>query len=85
MCAGLLLPLLALIATSLVPTLGVPLNADTLTFAAWRAMFDNQSATWRALTNSISLSVSASLVLMLLCLPLAWLLVRFSPSAALVV
>lgn len=75
--AILLAPLLALIATSLVPTLGVPLNVDTLTFAAWRAMFDNQSATWRALTNSISLSVSASLVLMLLCLPLAWLLVRF--------
>lgn len=77
LCAILLAPLLALIATSLVPTLGVPLNADTLTFAAWRAMFDNQSATWRALTNSISLSVSASLVLMLLCLPLAWLLVRY--------
>lgn len=77
LCAILLAPLLALIATSLVPTLGVPLNADTLTFAAWRAIFDNQSATWRALTNSISLSVSASLVLMLLCLPLAWLLVRY--------
>ena len=77
LCAILLAPLLALIATSLVPTLGVPLNADTLTFAAWRAMFDNQSATWRALTNSISLSVSASLVLMLLCLPLTWLLVRY--------
>lgn len=77
LCAILLAPLLALIATSLVPTLGVPLNADTLTFAAWRAMFDDQSATWRALTNSISLSVSASLVLMLLCLPLAWLLVRY--------
>ena len=77
LCAILLAPLLALIATSLVPTLGVSLNADTLTFAAWRAMFDNQSTTWRALTNSISLSVSASLVLMLLCLPLAWLLVRY--------
>lgn len=77
LCAILLAPLLALIATSLVPTLGVPLNADTLTFAAWRAMFDNQSAAWRALTNSITLSVSASLVLMLLCLPLAWLLVRY--------
>lgn len=82
LCAILLAPLLALIATSLVPTLGVPLNADTLTFAAWRAIFDNQSATWRALTNSISLSVSASLVLMLLCLPLAWLLVRY-PSRSL--
>nr|WP_318384886.1 iron ABC transporter permease [uncultured Enterobacter sp.] len=75
--AILVAPLLALIATSLVPTLGVPLNAQTLTFAAWHAMFDDQSATWRALTNSMALSVAAALVLMLLSLPLAWLLVRF--------
>ncbi|WJD50516.1 MULTISPECIES: ABC transporter permease [unclassified Enterobacter] len=76
--AILLLPLLALIATSLVPTLGVPLNSQTLTFAAWHAMFDNQSATWRALTNSMVLSVSAALLLMLIALPLAWLLVRYA-------
>ncbi len=76
--AILVLPLLALIATSLVPTLGVPLNAKTLTFAAWQSMFDSESATWRALTNSMVLSVSAALVLMLLSLPLAWLLVRYA-------
>mgnify|MGYP003365960267 CR=1 FL=1 len=75
--AILVAPLLALIAISLVPTLGVPLTGDTLTFAAWRAIFDEQSATWRALTNSMLLSVSAASVLMLLSLPLAWLLVRF--------
>jgi len=75
--AILLAPLLALVVTSLVPTLGVPLNMDTLTFAAWHAIFDDQSATWRALTNSVFLSVSASLLLMLICLPLAWLLVRY--------
>ncbi|ATF93198.1 ABC transporter permease [Cedecea neteri] len=69
-------PLLALISTSLVPTLGVPLNGDTLTFAAWRAIFDEQSATWRALTNSMLLSVGAAALLMTLSLPLAWLLVR---------
>ncbi|MEX3557423.1 MAG: iron ABC transporter permease [Burkholderia sp.] len=69
-------PLLALIATSLVPTLGVPLNGETLTFAAWRAIFDEQSATWRALTNSLLLSASAAALLMALSLPLAWLLVR---------
>ncbi|NIF58918.1 iron ABC transporter permease [Enterobacter sp. Ap-916] len=69
-------PLLALIATSLVPTLGVPLNGDTLTFAAWAGIFDEQSATWRALTNSLLLSVSAAALLMALSLPLAWLLVR---------
>ena len=76
--AILLLPLLALIATSLVPTLGVPLNGKTLTFAAWHAIFDNQSATWRALTNSMVLSISAALLLMLIALPLAWLLVRYA-------
>ncbi|AIR66025.1 ABC transporter permease [Cedecea neteri] len=69
-------PLLALIATSLVPTLGVPLNGDMLTFAAWTGIFDEQSATWRALTNSLLLSVSAAGLLMALSLPLAWLLVR---------
>ncbi|NWC61587.1 iron ABC transporter permease [Cedecea sp. P7760] len=69
-------PLLALITTSLVPTLGVPLNGDTLTFTAWRAIFDQQSATWRALTNSMLLSVGAAALLMALSLPLAWLLVR---------
>lgn len=77
LCAILLAPLLALIATSLVPALGVPLNSDTLTFAAWQAIFDDQSATWRALTNSLLLSVSAAVILMLLSLPLAWLLVRY--------
>ncbi|WP_437890017.1 ABC transporter permease [Phytobacter sp. V91] len=75
--AILLAPLLALLVTSLVPTLGVPLNMETLTFSAWRAIFDDQSATWRALTNSFTLSVSASLALMIICLPLAWLLVRY--------
>lgn len=70
-------PLLALIATSLVPTLGVPLNGKTLTFAAYGAMLEGQSATWRALTNSMLLSVSAAVVLMILSLPLAYLLVRY--------
>ncbi|WP_130100407.1 ABC transporter permease [Siccibacter turicensis] len=75
--AILVAPLLALIATSLVPTLGVPLNGETLTFAAYQAMLESGSTTWRALSNSMLLSVSAALVLMLLSLPLAWLLVRF--------
>ncbi|WP_227697803.1 MULTISPECIES: iron ABC transporter permease [unclassified Raoultella] len=74
--AILVAPLLALIATSLVPTLGVPLNGETLTFAAWRGVIDAQSATWRALSNSMLLSICAAGVLMLLSLPLAWLLVR---------
>ncbi|GHA02811.1 iron ABC transporter permease [Ignatzschineria ureiclastica] len=70
-------PLLALIATSLVPTLGVPLTSDTMTLAAYRTMIDPYSATWRALSNSMVLSVSAALILMLLSIPFAYLLVRF--------
>lgn len=70
-------PLLALAVTSLVPTLGVPLNGKTLTFAAYRLMLDGQSVTWRALTNSLLLSVLAAVALMLLSLPLAYLLVRY--------
>ncbi|MEQ4454304.1 ABC transporter permease [Kosakonia sp. YIM B13605] len=77
LCAILLAPLLALISTSLVPTLGVSLNSETLTFAAWHGIFDAQSSTLRALSNSLFLSISAALVLMLLSLPLAWLLVRY--------
>ena len=77
LCAILLAPLVALITTSLVPTLGVALNSETLTFAAWRGIFDAQSATLRALSNSLFLSISAAVVLMLLSLPLAWLLVRY--------
>lgn len=77
LCAILLAPLLALIATSLVPTLGVPLNSETFTLTAWYNLFTEQSATARALGNSFLLSIAAALVLMLVSLPLAWLLVRY--------
>lgn len=77
LCAILLAPLLALIATSLVPTLGVPLNSETFTLTAWHNLFTGQSATARALGNSFLLSIAAALVLMLVSLPLAWLLVRY--------
>ncbi|ACS86995.1 ABC transporter permease [Musicola paradisiaca] len=70
-------PLLALIVTSLVPTLGVPLNTATLTFAAYHTLLQPHSATWRALTNSVLLSSFAALTLTALSLPLAYLLVRF--------
>lgn len=74
--AILVAPFLALVFTSLVPTLGVPLNSQTLTFAAWHSIVDARSVAWRALSNSLVLSVSAAAVLMLISLPLAWLLVR---------
>ncbi len=70
-------PLLALIATSLVPTLGVPFTWDNLTFKAYHTMLEGQSATWRALVNSLTLSISASFILMAISLPLVYLLVRY--------
>ncbi|ECG5640838.1 iron ABC transporter permease [Salmonella enterica subsp. enterica serovar Poona] len=74
-------PLLALIATSLVSTTGVILNSDTFTLSAWKIIFDTQIC--RAIINSLLLSVSSSLILMLLSLPLAWLLVR-NPTRSLI-
>lgn len=73
----LVLPLLALVMTSLVPTLGVALTWDSLTFKAYETMLKSQSATWRAFTNSMLLSVSAAVVLMVLSLLLTYILVRF--------
>ena len=70
-------PVLALIVTSLVPTLGVPLTWETLTFKAYSTMLSQHSATWRALSNSLLLSISAAICLMGLSLPLAYVLVRY--------
>ena len=71
-------PLLALTVTSLVPTLGVPLNLHTLTFSAYSAMLQSHSTTWRALTNSLFLSTATALILMAVSIPLAYIMVRHS-------
>lgn len=71
-------PLLALIMTSLVPTLGVPLNLETLTFDAYKVMLEPQGPTWRALSNSLLLSISAAILLTLISIPLAYLFVRYA-------
>ncbi|OBA00933.1 ABC transporter permease [Halomonas sp. G11] len=69
-------PLLALIISSLVPAMGVPLNAETITLSAYAEVVGRQGATWRAVTNSLWLAGSAAVVLMLLSLPLAYRLQR---------
>ncbi|MGP9574313.1 ABC transporter permease [Halomonas sp. H2] len=69
-------PLLALVVSSLVPAVGVPLNADTATFNAYAEVMGRQGATWRAVSNSLWLAGSAAVVLMLLSLPLAYRLQR---------
>ncbi len=69
-------PLLALIASSLVPAMGVPLNTETATLNAYAEVVGRQGATWRAVNNSLLLAGSAAVVLMLLSLPLAYRLQR---------
>lgn len=75
-------PLLALLAASLVPALGVPLRWHTMGLEAYAHMLFQQRVTWRAGGNSLLLSSLAALVLVSVCLPLAWLMAR-RPSRSL--
>ncbi|PTA99102.1 MULTISPECIES: iron ABC transporter permease [unclassified Sulfitobacter] len=75
-CTILVLPMFGLLATSLVPAYGVPLRLDTVTFQAWTEVLLRQPVTTRAFANSFGLAIGAAVVLMLLCLPLAWLMER---------
>lgn len=74
--ALLVLPMAGLLATSLVPAYGVPLGFDTMTLASWNEVLFRQPVTARAFVNSFSLSIGAAIVLMVICLPLAWLMDR---------
>ena len=75
-CTILVLPMFGLLATSLVPAYGVPLRLDTVTLQAWTEVLLRQPVTTRAFANSFGLAIGAAVVLMLLCLPLAWLMER---------
>lgn len=75
-CAILVLPMFGLLATSLVPAYGVPLRPDTMTLELWHEVLFRQPMTSRAFMNSLGLAIGASLALMLICLPLAWLMER---------
>ncbi|WP_289091350.1 iron ABC transporter permease [uncultured Sulfitobacter sp.] len=75
-CTILVLPMFGLLATSLVPAYGVPLRLDTVTLQAWTEVLLRQPVTTRAFAKSFGLAIGAAVVLMLLCLPLAWLMER---------
>lgn len=66
-------PLLALITSSLVPSIGIPLNQESLTFRAYHEMLFNQPATFRAFKNSLLLTLSCVMVLMSITIPIVWL------------
>jgi len=70
----LVIPLVALVATSLVSSYGVPLSLETATLEAYREVMFRQSSTLRAFTNSFGLALGASLVLMAIAIPLAYFL-----------
>ncbi|MEC5398818.1 ABC transporter permease [Uliginosibacterium sp. H1] len=67
-----LLPLFALVAGSLVPAVGVPLNADTASLAHYRSVL-GQSNVLRAFANSFMLAASAALACALVAVPFAYL------------
>ncbi len=74
--AILVLPLLALAATSLVPAYGVPLNWQTISLGGWYEALFRQPVTARAFGNSFLLATGAAVVLMAISLPLAWVMLR---------
>ncbi|MGQ9365188.1 ABC transporter permease [Azospirillum sp. ST 5-10] len=69
------LPLCALLATSLSPALGVPLGPDSATLANYRFALVEQEAVRRAFANSFALAAAAAVVSALVSVPLAYLLV----------
>jgi iron(III) transport system permease protein len=66
----LVLPALALLATSLVPTVGVKLSLATVTLDNFAEVLTRQAATLRAFRNSFWLSGAAALILAVLAVPL---------------
>ena len=68
-----LLPLVALVATALVPAFGVRLTPQTATLANFTEVLLRQDVTRRAFANSTLLALGAAAALMLLAVPLAYL------------
>jgi iron(III) transport system permease protein len=68
-----ILPLLALVASALVPSVGVPLRADTVTLAQFGLILAGHGAIPRAFANSLLLAGLAAVATVAASLPLAWL------------
>ncbi|MFT8246436.1 ABC transporter permease [Roseomonas sp. BN140053] len=64
-------PAAALLASSVVPALGVPVSATTATLRHWSAAFAPGSQTLAALRNSLGLAAGAAVILCLASLPIA--------------
>jgi len=66
------LPFAALLATALVPAIGVSLSAQTATLANFHFVLFDYAATRRAFVNSASLAAMASVMLVLVSVPLGY-------------
>lgn len=71
----LVLPLAALLLSSLVPAVGVPLTAASATLANYSYVLLDHAAAKRAFVNSFTLSATAAVVIVFLAVPLAYFLV----------
>ena len=72
---ALLLPFTALLLTSLVPAVGVPLDATSATLENYRFVLFEHAAARRAFGNSFGLSAAAAVAIVLIAVPLAYFLV----------
>ncbi len=83
------IPMVALIASSLVPAIGVALTLSTVTFDAYGEALLRQAVTLRAFVNSFGLAAAAALALTLIAVPLArliaWRPTRLARSIDLIV
>ncbi len=75
------LPVIALLGTSFVQALGLPLTWETATLDHYRTVWDNQAAR-RAFVNSAWLSLVAAAISLAVAVPFAWVLVTRSSRLA---
>ncbi|MEI4487807.1 iron ABC transporter permease [Frigidibacter sp. MR17.14] len=76
LAAILVVPLAALLATSVIPAYGVPLSLSNATLHAWHEVLFRQPVTLRAYGNSLLLATAAAVILMAVAVPLAWVIAR---------
>lgn len=70
----LIAPMVALVISSLVPSVGIPLSLKTLSFHAYYEMLFTQPITLRAFKNSLLLTSVTVVILMLISVPFVWIL-----------
>jgi iron(III) transport system permease protein len=74
----LVLPFLSLLASALVPAIGMPLNLQTITIRAFSEVVLRQAATIEAFRNSFVLAGGAAILLALVALPVGYAIVRLA-------